>query len=267
MSQRTQKAKAAPATTAPKGYALIEEAARASSDASQAVVEAQARLQDHYARMEDRRDTLSVLKESKGSWNAEDRERSKELTAEIKALNARSKPLRKDLADAKRWAGKALRDLERLVGDADARNPRAGRRRIHPVDERGDFEEAVQQAAAMLVHAKDSGARKPVELPGDMAPIDKPGLDALMREVDVGLIIVHRTDVNNVSHFDLFVEYRMTPNGKRHYRVILSQRGKTRSFRDLRRALDWGKVMGFRDVRMDIDYREYPEPKAADGAD
>jgi len=87
-------------------------------------------------------------------------------------------------------------------------------------------------------------------------PIQKNILDELIKQTDVELILDHKVDQDGRSNFELFVRYN---NGKM-VRQVNNQRGQPRTFRDLHRALNWGKSMGFVKVTMDICYQQYPDP-------
>ncbi|WP_287962422.1 hypothetical protein [Alcanivorax sp.] len=88
------------------------------------------------------------------------------------------------------------------------------------------------------------------------SPVDKKILDELMKECsDLELILNHEIDEKGGSLYELYVTYH---NGKK-IRQIYSQRGNPRSFKDVHRAIDWGKSFGFNSVHLSINYDSYPD--------
>ena len=68
--------------------------------------------------------------------------------------------------------------------------------------------------------------------------------------------------------FDLILDFDLEKNAyliyvkyqnKKIVRQVYSQRKKPRSFKDIKRAIDWGKQLGFKTVSTTINYSDYPE--------
>lgn len=60
----------------------------------------------------------------------------------------------------------------------------------------------------------------------------------------------------DISAYLVYVKY----NKNQITRQVISQRQYPRQFKDLSRAVDWGKRTGFRSMILRIDYENYPLP-------
>lgn len=69
-------------------------------------------------------------------------------------------------------------------------------------------------------------------------------------------------------NFDLILDFDLEINAyliyvKYHNKTVIrqvySQRKKPRAFKDIKRAIDWGKKIGFKTVSTTIKYSDYPE--------
>lgn len=65
---------------------------------------------------------------------------------------------------------------------------------------------------------------------------------------------------------DLILDFDMETNAYLIYiknktviRQVYSQRKKPRLFKDIKRAIDWGKKLGFKTVSTTINYSDYPD--------
>ena len=69
-------------------------------------------------------------------------------------------------------------------------------------------------------------------------------------------------------NFDLILDFDLDKNAyliyvkyhnKKIIRQVYSQRKRPRAFKDIKRAIDWGKKLGFKTVSTTINYSVYPE--------
>lgn len=91
-------------------------------------------------------------------------------------------------------------------------------------------------------------------------PMDTKILEELAKEVaDLELILHHELDDKGNSQYIMFATY----HSGRKVRQIIGQRGSPRKFRDVHRAIDWGKDSGFKSVSLSILYDGYPSPAQA----
>ncbi|HHF0534541.1 TPA: hypothetical protein ACPHXL_003502 [Vibrio alginolyticus] len=89
-------------------------------------------------------------------------------------------------------------------------------------------------------------------------PLDKNALDELIRYsgYDVHMILQYVRDEDDKGIFLIYAKYH---NGQ-VTRQVYTQRNTPRNFKDVQRAIDWGKRIGFKSVTLTIDYSGYPDP-------
>ena len=87
-------------------------------------------------------------------------------------------------------------------------------------------------------------------------PLDKNALDELIRfsGYDVHMILQYVQEEKGT-----FLIYAKYHNGQ-VTRQVYTQRNTPRKFKDIQRAIDWGKRIGFKSVALSIDYSTYPDP-------
>lgn len=85
--------------------------------------------------------------------------------------------------------------------------------------------------------------------------LDKNGLDELISisGYSVDMILQFVPDEGR-GYFHIFAKYQ---NGQ-IVRQIYTQRKEPRRFKDIDRALRWGKTIGFKSVSLIVDYAIYP---------
>lgn len=88
-------------------------------------------------------------------------------------------------------------------------------------------------------------------------PLDKNALDELIRYsgYDVYMILQYVRNKNEKGFFLIYAKY----HNNHVTRQVYTQRRTPRKFKDLQRAIDWGKRIGFKSVTITIDYSGYPD--------
>lgn len=87
-------------------------------------------------------------------------------------------------------------------------------------------------------------------------PLDKNALDELIKFSGYTADMLLQYEPDDGGYYLIYAKYQSGAV----VRQVYTQRNSPRKFKDLRRAIDWGKRIGFRYMTLNIDYREYPEP-------
>jgi len=84
------------------------------------------------------------------------------------------------------------------------------------------------------------------------SPLDQKTLDEIIGRSGfiADMILQYSSDIEG---YNIYVRY----NQGRITRQVYTQRKQPRSFKDLQRAIDWGKTIGFNTVSLTIDYSDY----------
>ncbi|EJG1004483.1 MULTISPECIES: hypothetical protein [Vibrio] len=100
-------------------------------------------------------------------------------------------------------------------------------------------------------------ASQKVNIETNEKPLDKNALDELIRYsgYDVHMILQY-THEEGKGVYLIYAKYH---NGQ-VTRQVYTQRNTPRNFKDIQRAIDWGKRIGFRTITLTIDYGVYPDP-------
>jgi hypothetical protein len=85
-------------------------------------------------------------------------------------------------------------------------------------------------------------------------PLVKSTLDELMKfsGYTVDMILQY---VPDDDHYLIFARY----NQNKIIRQVFTQRNAPRTYRNVQRAVEWGKSIGFSSVNIHIDYSTFPE--------
>lgn len=94
---------------------------------------------------------------------------------------------------------------------------------------------------------------------GEQSPITKARLEDLMKRSRISVELVLEIDPQSRSSYLVFAKY----DKGRIVRQVFTQRGAPRRFKDLRRALAWGKQLGFSRASVRVDYDLYQDGEAA----
>ncbi|PCS24024.1 hypothetical protein [Candidatus Enterovibrio escicola] len=86
-------------------------------------------------------------------------------------------------------------------------------------------------------------------------PLDKNMLDELIRYsgYDVHMILQY-TPGEGKGVYLIYAKY----HNEQVTRQVYTQRNTPRNFKDIKRAIDWGKRIGFVTITLTIDYAVYP---------
>lgn len=87
-------------------------------------------------------------------------------------------------------------------------------------------------------------------------PLDKNALDELIRFSGYTVDMMLQYVPEDNGGYLIYAKYQ---HGQ-VVRQVYTQRNTPRRFKDLQRAIDWGKRIGFRSVALTIEYNTYPDP-------
>lgn len=87
-------------------------------------------------------------------------------------------------------------------------------------------------------------------------PLDKNALDELIRFSGYDVNMILQYDSEEEGGYLIYAKYH---NGQ-VTRQVYTQRNTPRNFKDIQRAIDWGKRIGFKSVTLVIEYQSYPDP-------
>lgn len=101
-------------------------------------------------------------------------------------------------------------------------------------------------------------SQSPIETTGKT--ISKPNIDELvLAGIELEMILDYQAV--GTGYFHIYVRH----NNGEVVRQVYTQRNIPRKFRDLHRALDWGKSLGFKRIEFDLDFANYiPQKKVAE---
>src|SRR5690606_41621884 len=91
-------------------------------------------------------------------------------------------------------------------------------------------------------------------------PLDKNALDELIRFSNYTVDMILQYVPEDRGYFLIYVKYHQN----QIVRQVYTQRNAPRKFKDLQRAINWGKRMGFRSVSLTIEYNNYPDPDTSE---
>lgn len=88
-------------------------------------------------------------------------------------------------------------------------------------------------------------------------PIDKDGLDELIKYSGYRVDMHLRYEKPNNAKSGYYIIFAKYHQGQ-VVRQVYTQRQSPRNFKNLQRAVDWGKKIGFSSICLNIDYTIYP---------
>jgi hypothetical protein len=87
-------------------------------------------------------------------------------------------------------------------------------------------------------------------------PLDKNALDELIRFSGYAVDMILQYVPDDKGYFLIYAKYHKG----QVTRQVYTQRNTPRKFKDVQRAIDWGKRIGFKSITLSIEYTTYPDP-------
>jgi hypothetical protein len=129
---------------------------------------------------------------------------------------------------------------------------------------KSDFEQCFnitgksRSMSGFFFNCGDKMASPKVTIETNEKPLDKNGLDELIRFSGYTVDMILQYVPEDSGSFLIYAKYHQN----QIVRQVFTQRNTPRKFKDLHRAIDWGKKIGFRSVSLVVEYSTYPEPNS-----